>query len=111
MSIAVHPALQRGGVGSALLRHVIGYCNETGATVLEVGTGTFGYQLAFYQRHGFRVTAIDRDFFVRHYPEPVFEDGIRHFRMLRLSLAFPLRKEVPPAPESGGRGPGQLASS
>jgi ribosomal protein S18 acetylase RimI-like enzyme len=111
MSIAVQPAQQRGGVGSALLRHVIAYCEQAGATVLEVGTGAFGYQLAFYQRHGFRVTAIDRDFFVRNYPEPVFEDGIRHFDMLRLSLAFPLRKEVPPAPESGGRASDRLASS
>lgn len=88
MSIAVRPALQRGGVGSALLRRVIDDCDQAGATVLDVGTGAFGYQLAFYQRHGFRVREIDRDFFVRNYPEPIFEDGIRHFDMLRLSLSF-----------------------
>jgi len=55
---------------------------------MEVGTGTFGYQLAFYQRHGFRVTAIDRDFFVQNYPEPIFEDGIQLHDMLRLTLRF-----------------------
>ena len=51
-----------------------------------MGTGTFGYQLAFYQRQGFRATGIDRDFFVKNYPEPIFEDGIQLFDMLRLTL-------------------------
>ncbi len=55
---------------------------------MEVGTGSFGYQLAFYQRHGFRVTSIDRDFFARNYPEPIFEDGIQLFDMLRLTLRY-----------------------
>jgi len=35
----------------------------------EVGNGAFGYQLAFYQRHGFRVTGIDLDSVVRNYHE------------------------------------------
>jgi hypothetical protein len=53
-----------------------------------VGTGTFGYQLAFYQRHGFRVTSIDRDFFIKNYSEPIFEDGIQLFDMLRFALKY-----------------------
>lgn len=72
MSIAVHPAHQRSGYGTALLKWVIERYRKSGARSLEVGTGTFGYQLAFYQRHGFRVTRIDHDFFVDNYPEPIF---------------------------------------
>ena len=53
-----------------------------------MGTGTFDYQLAFYQRHGFCVTSIDHDFFVKNYPEPIFEDGIQLVDMLRLSLRY-----------------------
>jgi ribosomal protein S18 acetylase RimI-like enzyme len=88
MSIAVHPAHQKSGYGTALLKWVIDYFRVSGARQLEVGTGTFGYQLAFYQRHGFRVTSIDHDFFVKNYPEPIFEDGIQLFDMLRLTLRY-----------------------
>ena len=88
MSIAVQPAHQKSGYGTALLKWVVDFYRRSGASRIEVGTGTFGYQLAFYQRHGFRVTAIDRDFFVNHYPEPIFEGGIQLFDMLRLTLNY-----------------------
>ena len=89
MSIAVLPEHQKLGYGTALLRWVIDFYRRQGARQLEVGTGTFGYQLAFYQRHGFRATSIDHDFFVKNYPEPIFEDGIQLFDMLRLTLRYP----------------------
>lgn len=89
MSIAVLPEQQRSGYGTELLRWVIDFYRHAGARQLELGTGTFGYQLAFYQRQGFRVTSIDRDFFVRNYPQPIFEDGIRLIDMLRLTLSYP----------------------
>ena len=88
MSIAVSPDCQKSGYGTALLKWVIEYYRNSGARQLEVGTGTFGYQLAFYQRQGFRVTRIDHDFFIKNYPEPIFEDGIQLFDMLRLTLRF-----------------------
>lgn len=88
MSIAIQPSHQKSGYGTALLKWVIDFFRNLGARQLEVGTGTFGYQLAFYQRHGFRVTAIDRDFFVNNYPEPIFEGGIQLFDMLRLTLKY-----------------------
>lgn len=88
MSIAVHPAHQKSGYGTALLKWVIDFYRNSGALQLEVGTGTFGYQLAFYQRHGFRVTSIDHDFFLKNYPEPILEDGIQLFDMLRLTLWY-----------------------
>ncbi|MBA4385272.1 MAG: GNAT family N-acetyltransferase [Anaerolinea sp.] len=88
MSIAVQPDHQKFGYGTALLKWVIDYYRISGAWQLEVGTGTFGYQLAFYQRQGFRVTSIDHDFFIKNYPEPIFEDGIQLFDMLRLTLSY-----------------------
>lgn len=86
MSIAVDEARQQSGAGTALLRWLIDALRQSGATRLEVGTGTFGFQLAFYQRQGFRVSAIDRDFFLRNYEAPIYENGIQHLDMLRLSL-------------------------
>lgn len=88
MSIAVHPSHQKSGCGSTLLKWVIDFFRTLGARQLEVGTGTFGFQLAFYQRHGFRVTSIDHGFFVNNYPEPIFENGIQLLDMLRLTLRY-----------------------
>jgi ribosomal protein S18 acetylase RimI-like enzyme len=91
MSIAVAPSDQKHGIGTQLLKYIIAAVGNSGAERLEVGTGTFGYQLAFYQRHGFRVTGVDRDFFLRNYAEPIFEAGIQLKDMLRLSLEYPRR--------------------
>lgn len=88
MNIAVAPEQQKAGVGTRLLQWVIERYRAAGAQVLEVGTGSFGYQLTFYQRHGFRVAAIDRDFFVTNYAEPIFEEGIRLRDMLRLRIQY-----------------------
>ncbi len=78
------------GYGLASPGWVIGRLGTCGARSLEVGTGSFGFQLAFYQRQGFRVSRIERDFFARNYPQPVFENGIRLLDMLRLALDFPV---------------------
>ena len=86
MNIAVDPELQAGGVGSTLLRHAIATARDLGAERLVLGTGTFGYQLSFYQKAGFRVESVDRDFFLKNYDEPIFENGIQHKDMLRLGI-------------------------
>ena len=86
MNIAVAPGHQARGIGSALLQHTISTAKHFGANRLEVGTGTFGYQLAFYQKAGFRAYKIERDFFLKNYTEPVMEAGIRHKDMLRFAI-------------------------
>jgi ribosomal protein S18 acetylase RimI-like enzyme len=88
MSIAVAPDRQRAGIGSRLLRHAVATARELGARRVEVGTGTFGYQLAWYQRAGFRVEAVLRDFFLDNYDEPIVENGIQHRDMLRLAVVL-----------------------
>lgn len=106
MNLAVEPSAQEKGLGTRLLRHVVAVLGREGARRLELGTGTFGYQLRFYQRHGFRVRGVERDFFLTHYPEPIFEEGIQLKDMLRLALDYP--EEAPGGsggPEREGRGP------
>lgn len=88
MNIATHPAYQGKGIGAKMLESAIQSARELGAKRLELGTGTFGYQLAFYQKAGFRVDRIDKDFFLKNYEEPIFEMGIQHKDMLRLVLEF-----------------------
>ena len=84
--MAVSPAWQRNGIGSALLHHAIRELRKRGVQQLEVGTGSFGDQLLFYQRLGFRVSRIDRDFFLRNYTTPLWERGVQHKDMLKLTL-------------------------
>ncbi|MGI9277222.1 MAG: GNAT family N-acetyltransferase [Endozoicomonas sp.] len=88
MNIAVDPEVQASGIGSTLLRHAIATARNLGAKKLALGTGSFGYQLSFYQKAGFRVESVDRDFFLKNYDEPIFENGIQHKDMLRLGISL-----------------------
>ncbi|WP_330960892.1 GNAT family N-acetyltransferase [Photobacterium sp. 53610] len=85
-NLAVYPAYQQQGIGTQLLTALFPRLRKQGATALVLGTGTFGYQLTFYQKLGFRVDAVMKDFFLDHYDEPIFEQGLQHRDMLRLRL-------------------------
>ena len=85
-NIASLPNRQQKGVGSKLLTFVIAEFAHRKVEKLVLGTGAFGYQLAFYQRLGFRVDSVEKDFFINNYDEPIFENGIQHYDMLRLAI-------------------------
>lgn len=85
-NMASLPDRQKKGVGSKLLKFVIAEFANRKVEKLVLGTGTFGYQLAFYQRLGFRVDSVEKDFFVNNYDYPIFENGIQHCDMLRLGI-------------------------
>ncbi len=94
MNIAVDPAYQGQGYGKKLIQFAIRLARKHGFFELEIGTGNCGFgQLALYQKCGFRMTGIDRDFFVRHYPEKIVENGIQCIDMVRLSLSLNAIKE------------------
>jgi ribosomal protein S18 acetylase RimI-like enzyme len=85
MNVAVAEAWQRRGVATRLISHVLRLARDAKVRTVEIGTGAPGAtQLILYQRLGFRVIGVDRDFFVRHYPEPIYENGIWCRDMLRL---------------------------
>ena len=85
-NIAVFPEYQKSGIGSQLLQFALNCLRDKNIESVELGTGTFGYQLTFYQRFGFRVDAILKDHFINNYDEPIFENGIQLKDMLRLIL-------------------------
>jgi len=80
------PNMQQKGMGSKLLKFVINEYSKQNVKQLVLGTGAFGYQLTFYQRMGFRVDSIEKDFFTENYDGPIYENGIQHHDMLRLNI-------------------------
>ncbi|WP_054705089.1 GNAT family N-acetyltransferase [Bacillus sp. JCM 19041] len=86
VNVAVDEAYHGKGYGKQLVLHAIEMAKEQDFKTIEIGTGNSGVvQLALYQKCGFRMTSIDRDFFLRHYDEPIYENGIQVIDMVRLS--------------------------
>lgn len=86
VNVAVSEQHQGEGLGKRLVNHAIHHAKSQGYHSIEIGTGNSGIgQLALYQKCGFRMTDIDRDFFTRNYPEPIYENGIQCRDMVRLS--------------------------
>lgn len=86
VNVAVKEGYHGQGYGKQLVLHAIETAKGEGYKTIEIGTGNSGIvQLALYQKCGFRMTSIDRDFFVRHYDKPIFENGIQVIDMVRLS--------------------------
>lgn len=87
VNIAVHEDYQGRGIGKKLVLSAIDLAREQCVTTMEIGTGNSSVdQLMLYQKCGFRLAGIDRDFFTRHYPEKIYENGIQCRDMIRLSL-------------------------
>jgi ribosomal protein S18 acetylase RimI-like enzyme len=88
-NISVKTTSQGKGIGKQLIQHAIGQARTDGYASLEVGTGNSSIdQIAFYQKCGFRLVAIEPNFFLRHYDMPIFENGIQCRDMVRFHYAL-----------------------
>lgn len=86
VNVAVSEAEQGKGIGKNLILDAIHRSKEKGYKTIELGTGNSSVgQLALYQKCGFRITGVDTDFFIRHYEEDIYENGIWCRDMIRLS--------------------------
>ncbi|MCY8513653.1 GNAT family N-acetyltransferase [Bacillus atrophaeus] len=86
VNIAVKESMQNNGIGRQMIHDAMIKAKQMGAATIEIGTGNSSIgQLALYQKCGFRLRAIDHDFFVKHYEEVIFENGIQCRDMVRLS--------------------------
>jgi ribosomal protein S18 acetylase RimI-like enzyme len=87
VNVAVAEEQHGRGNGKQLVIHAIEAARAKGYKTIEVGTGNSGIgQLALYQKCGFRIVGVDLDFFIRHYREEIYENGIQCRDMIRLSL-------------------------
>ena len=88
-NIAVAEDARGQGYGKRLIQHALSEAERLGFGNVEIGTGNSSVdQLMLYQKCGFRIDSIDRDFFTRNYPEPIFENGIHCRDMIRLVYTF-----------------------
>lgn len=84
-NIAIVPKYQGKGIGKEILRQLTEECQKDGYQTVLVGTANSSIDnIAFYQKAGFRMEAIEKDFF-SHYPEPIYENGIRALDMIFFS--------------------------
>jgi ribosomal protein S18 acetylase RimI-like enzyme len=78
-AVAVDASRHGQGVGTRLLAAVLEELRTAGTRRVVVGTSSSGIgQLAYYQKAGFRLSRIERDYFspARGYPEGLEENGI-----------------------------------
>jgi len=89
MNVSVSDSMQNRGIGTALISRAVEEAKSRGTQILEIGTGNPGFgQLYLYQKCGFRISGVDRDFFRRNYPERIYENGLECRDMIRLTMEF-----------------------
>jgi ribosomal protein S18 acetylase RimI-like enzyme len=89
IELAIAPARHGQGLGKHLVAWLIEEARQRGKHQMLVGTANSSIDtIAFYQKCGFRMDHIRKDYF-RYYREPCYEDGIqvRDMLVFRYELA------------------------
>lgn len=85
-NIAVSENVQRKGIGTLLISHAKETAASRNFKEIIVGTANNSiYQLLFYQKCGFELFELKRNFFVENYDEVIFENGIQAKHMIVLT--------------------------
>jgi ribosomal protein S18 acetylase RimI-like enzyme len=85
-NLAVKPEYQGRGIGSYLIEQAVLIAASNKQKSICIGTAnSSSAQLSLYQKLGFEITEIKRDFFINNYPEPIYENGIQAKHMLVLT--------------------------
>ena len=89
LNIAISPDFQQLGYGRKLVQHAIQTARTLGKRQIRVGTGNSSiYQIGFYQKCGFELIDIRKNYFVEKYPDPIMENGIRCKHLLLFEKAL-----------------------
>jgi ribosomal protein S18 acetylase RimI-like enzyme len=84
-NIAVDPEFQGKGIGSFLIEQVVQTALFNNQKNICIGTANSSIgQLYLYQKLGFEITEIKRNFFLENYTEPIYENGIQAKHMIVL---------------------------
>lgn len=78
VSLAVLEEYQNRHIGSQLVETVLAYSIEKGFIDVLIKTGCCGLsQIGLYQKCGFRIDFVNRDYFLGKYKSSIYENGIR----------------------------------
>ncbi|MFC6176286.1 GNAT family N-acetyltransferase [Companilactobacillus huachuanensis] len=89
VNIAVDETVQNQGLGEKIIRFALDWAEKGHYQTIEIGTGSTSFaQLYLYQKCGFRVVNIDRNFFVDNYADPIIENKLVLKDMIRLKKAI-----------------------
>ncbi|MCS4305058.1 MULTISPECIES: N-acetyltransferase [Chryseobacterium] len=84
-NIAVIESYRSKGIGSILINKAKEIAIDNHYEILSVGTSDTGFQqIRFYERNGFIKTGIRKDFFIKNYPSPIYENGLQMRDMIIL---------------------------
>ena len=76
-NIAVAPEYQGKGIGSYLLKWICTLARLSNCKILWVGTpDSASRQINFYQKNGFIISEVIKNYFIDNYPEPILENGV-----------------------------------
>ncbi|WP_348537104.1 GNAT family N-acetyltransferase [Parabacteroides sp. PF5-9] len=91
MNLAVDESFQRRGIARKLLRYIT---NQWAATayitrlIIRTGTSAPG-PFMLYQQEGFDLKNVEYNYFVHHYKEPIFENGVQCRHQLIMEKVIP----------------------
>lgn len=84
-NIAISEAYQNNGFGRQTIDWLENFCRKMGYQEMLVGTGDASHgQMIFYQKLGFEMHSIRKNFFRANYPKPIYENGL----LLRHMIVF-----------------------
>ena len=84
-NVAIKPAFQRQGIGQYMLEKAIEIVATNKFKNIQIGTANSSVgQLHLYQKLGFEMSEIKKNFFIEKYTEPIFENGIQAKHMILL---------------------------
>jgi ribosomal protein S18 acetylase RimI-like enzyme len=85
-NIAVDERLQRRGIGKLLLNKAEQISVSKGAKQIDIATSNASFEaLSLYQKAGFDMRSLKKNFIIENYPEPLFDNGIQCRHMIVLT--------------------------
>src|SRR2546428_15345 len=75
INIAVKEEYQGRGISKSLIEKAIDEAKKLKVKTIEIGTGNSSVgQLLLYQKCGFRISGIEKDYFINNYAEEIYEN-------------------------------------
>ena len=95
-NVALKPAFRGQGIGRFLIENAVQVALLNRQKSICIGTANSSVgQLYLYQKLGFDITEIKRNFFIDNYNEPIYENGIQAKHMLVLTKQLNDERNIP----------------